>query len=209
MDKGHMAIIGMTESGKSTLAMALAREYLRQRIGVIVLEPRRSIRWPCTCQTDNMDQFLDLAKRSRRCALFAEESGRFGREQAFSWLFTESRQEGHVFHYLSQYHAQVPPIARTNCLRLSLFLVGQTSAKQWAEDFGQPEIATLNAQLPLYGFVAANRLRNPPPKIVKLNLNNDYQIRTPQTLERVEKPEQRQESEQLATEHQNINERRN
>ena len=170
MDSGHLGMIGMSGSGKSTLAHAIARSYLDATSGVLVLEPRSSIRWPCSWQTDSMEEFLDVAKRSRRCALFAEESGRWGRDPAFSWLFTESRHSGHVFHYLSQYHAQVPPIARTNCLRLALFLVGQKSAKEWAEDFGQPEIATLNAQLPHYGFVSANRLRNPPPKIVKLQL---------------------------------------
>jgi hypothetical protein len=44
------------------------------------------------------------------------------------------------------------------------------AAKGWAEDFGQPEIKILNAQLPLYGFISANRLNHPPAKIVKLEL---------------------------------------
>ncbi len=170
MRKGHLGIIGMTESGKSTLAHSIASGYMEEGIGTIVLEPRASIKWPCSLQTDDPLEFLDIAKRSRSCALFAEESGRFGRDPAFSWLFTESRQEGHVFHYISQYHAQVPPIARTNCLRLALFLVGQRSAKEWAEDFGQPEIATLNARMPPFGFVSANRRNDPPPKVKKLKL---------------------------------------
>tara|TARA_R110000803_G_scaffold188111_1_gene250512 strand:+ start:3766 stop:4386 length:621 start_codon:yes stop_codon:yes gene_type:complete len=169
--KGHLAIIGMTESGKSTLAHSIALNYMKAGIPVIVLEPRKSIQWPCTFQTDSLEEFLSVAKRSRKCAIFCEESGRFGRDPDFAWLFTESRQEGHVFHYLSQYHAQVPPIARTNCLRLALFLVGKKSAIQWADDFGQPEIAELNQQLPIYGFVSANRLRNPPPKILRLAID--------------------------------------
>lgn len=168
--KGHLAAIGMTESGKSTLCHAIAKDYIQTNVGVIVLEPRSSIKWPCTFQTDNLDTFLKVAKNSYRCALFAEESGRYGRLPEFEWLFTESRQNGHVFHYLSQYPAQVPPVARTNCNRLALFRVGMKVAKLYAEDYGQPEIAELVPKLPPYGFVSANRFGNPKPEIQKLKL---------------------------------------
>lgn len=157
----HAAIIGMTGSGKTVLAREIARTHRKQGCGVLVLDPFRSPEWPADFITESMTAFLAKAKASRRCALFVEEAGDFGRTPEFAWLFTQARHWGHVTHYVSQYHSQVPPIVRSNCERLFLFRVSSRSAETWAEDFAQPEIGTLAAGLPRYHFVAAGRYAVP------------------------------------------------
>lgn len=158
---GHAAIIGMTGSGKTTLAVAQARAYRTSGVPVLVLDPFASPAWPASWITDDPAAFLAKARASRRCALFVEEAGDFGRDPAFAWLFTQARHWGHLTVYVSQYHAQVPPIVRSNCERLFLFRVSGRSADFWADDFCQPEIATLAARLERYQFVLAGRYGEP------------------------------------------------
>lgn len=159
--RGHSAIIGMTESGKTTLAKRMAHEYRRRGFGVLVLDPWKSPDWPADFVTADLGAFLRKAHASRRCALFVEEVGGFGRRPEFAWLFTQARHWGHATHYLSQYHSQVPPIVRSNCARLFLFRVSASSAKEWADDFAQPAIATLAASLAQFHFVSASRYAVP------------------------------------------------
>jgi hypothetical protein len=154
---GHTAIIGMTASGKTTLGREIARAHRAAGTPCLVLDPFCDPDWPANWRTASLAAFVAKARASRRCALFIEEVGDFGRDPAFSWLFTQARHWGHVTHYLSQYHAQVPPIVRANCERLLLFRTSTRAAELWAEEFAQDRIAELAATLPKYHFVAAGR----------------------------------------------------
>ncbi|MGH8019902.1 MAG: hypothetical protein ACREIA_16810 [Opitutaceae bacterium] len=166
---GHSATIGMTGSGKSTLERARAAEFKRRGFGVLVLDPWTSPDWSCDFISDELDAFLRVVKRSRRCALFVEEAGDFGRDPRFAWLFTQARHWGHITHYVSQYHAQVPPIVRTNCERLHLFRVAQRSADVWADDFAQADIADLAGRLDRYQYVSAGRYGAPRVCMLRLS----------------------------------------
>jgi DNA helicase HerA-like ATPase len=53
----HSLILGMTESGKTTLAKRLAQHYKSRGIGVIVLDPLNDD-WPCDFKTADPDEFL-------------------------------------------------------------------------------------------------------------------------------------------------------
>lgn len=153
----HEAIVGMTSSGKSVLGKAKAGAHRARGHGVLVCDPWRSPDWPADWITSSLSALRAKAEASRRCAIFIEEAGDYGRDPEFAWFFTQARHWGHATHYLTQYHAQVPPIVRSNCERLSLFRVAARSAAVWAEDFAQPEIAALAATLPRFHFVAAGR----------------------------------------------------
>lgn len=165
---GHAAFVGMTGSGKTTAAVELAHQFRAAGLGVLVLDRWRSRRWPASFITDSLAQFLRVAMRSQRCALFVEESRYFGRDPAFDWIVTESVQWGHVAHYLSQYHTQVPPVVRTNIQRLFLFKCGLRGAREWAEEFAQPEIVSMVAQLAVHEFIATSKYG--APRVVKLRI---------------------------------------
>lgn len=166
--KGHKAIIGMTGSGKTTLAKSLAAAYRKAGYGVLVLDPWNDPDWACDWKTNSLLPFIAKARASRRCALFVEEVGDYGRDPEFAWLFTQARHWGHRTHYLSQYHAQVPPIVRSNCEGLCLFRVSARSAAVWAEDFAQPKISALASNLQQFQFVQASRYGE--PRVCRLKL---------------------------------------
>lgn len=165
---GHGATIGMTGSGKSTLEHVRAAEFRRRRFGVLVADPHLSPPWCADFITRDLELLYRVARNSRRCAIFIEEAGDFAKCDHFAWFFTQARHLGHVVQYVSQYYAQVPPLVRTNCERLCLFRVGQRCADVWAEDFAQPEIATLAAGLARHEFVDASRYGT--PRVCKLRL---------------------------------------
>lgn len=159
----------MTKSGKTTLALESAHDWRRRGFGVLVLDKWKQSHWPASFITDSLETFLRVARRSQRCALFVEESGNFGRDPEFEWIVTQSRHWGHVAHYLSQYHTQVPPIVRANVERLFLFKCGLRAAKEWAEEFAQPEIVDLVKTLPRFHCIAANK-HEATPRVITVRV---------------------------------------
>lgn len=160
---GHAAVIGMTESGKTYLMQrGLAPKGRAAGQRVLVLDKWKDPAWKADWMTNDLFAFIAKAKASRRCMLIVEEAGNWGREPEFEWLVTQARHWGHSTYYLSQYHAQVPPIVRVNVRRLFLFTVSADSAKVWANEFAQPEISSLCAKLPPFHFVYADKKQRPP-----------------------------------------------
>lgn len=178
----HAAIIGMQGSGKTTLGLVMADNYRRAGWSTLVLDPHLNPLWKADWMTDDLDKFLRKAKASQRCALFIEETGDegdgekpLGRRPGFAWLVTQAHHFGHVTHYLSQYHAQVPPVVRTNVQRLYMFAVGVGTAKDFAEQLAQPTLPALVAGLDTKQFVITGTARV-PPRIARLALEDVRRI---------------------------------
>lgn len=178
----HAAIIGMQGSGKTTLGLSMAQTYRRAGWAVLVLDPHLNPLWKADWMTDDLEKFLRKAKASQRCALFVEEVGdegdgkkALGRRPGFSWLVTQAHHFGHVTHYLSQYHTQVPPVVRTNVKRLYLFAVGPVTAKEFAEQFAQPSLSDLVAGLAEKEFVITGTARV-PPQVARLSVEDVRRI---------------------------------
>ena len=170
----HAGVIGMQQSGKTTLSLCMARGYRKAGFAVLVLDPHLNPKWQADWMTDDLEKFLRKVKASERCALFVEETGDesngekpLGRQPGFAWLVTQAHHRGHVTHYLSQYHAQVPPVVRCNVRRLYLFSVGLMSAKVWAEQLAQPSLPDLVSRLGDHEFIITGTKRV-PPRVCKL-----------------------------------------
>lgn len=121
----HYGIIGMTESGKSTLAKILARD-LRSGsdpVKVAVLDPLRYSDWPCDFQTSDPQKFLRFAMTEKSHVLVIDEGGqsvgRYNKEM--EWLFTNSRHLGHSIIGVTQGVTQLPPIARGQYSKVYVF----------------------------------------------------------------------------------------
>lgn len=165
----HAAIIGMQQSGKTTLATYLAREAKRRGFPLVVLDPHMSPHWRADWMTDDLGKLLRKLRASRRCVVFVEETGDesegskpLGRQPGFSWLFTQAHHWGHVTHYLSQYHAQVKPVVRCNVRRLFLFTVGPATVKEWAEQLAKPQLLSMVEKLNEFEFVVTGATKSPP-----------------------------------------------
>lgn len=174
----HAAIIGMQGSGKTTLGLSMALEYRRAGWSTLVLDPHENPLWKADWMTPDLEKFLRKAKASQRCALFVEETGDegngekpLGRRPGFAWLVTQAHHYGHVTHYLSQYHAQVPPVVRTNVQRLYMFAVGLNTAKDFAEQLAQPGLPALVQNLKAKEFVITGTSRK-APIVARLSLDD-------------------------------------
>ena len=138
----HSLILGITESGKTTLARSLSNEYRRMGSGVIVLDPLRDPRWQADHLVTDADEFLSLVWRSRSCMLFIDEAGdMIGRyDNAMQRIVTRGRHWGHSAHIITQRGAQLPPTVRNQCRYLFLFCTARADCEVLAREFNQDEL---------------------------------------------------------------------
>ena len=145
----HVLILGITETGKTTLAFKLARKYKERGIGVLVLDPDKRQEWQADYITDDPEQFLRVAKVNTSCALFIDESGQtIGRYSgAMQWLATNSRKWGHKAHFITQRAKQIDPLVRTQCTNIFLFKQSLDDAKELSRDFVCDDLKAANTLL--------------------------------------------------------------
>ena len=157
----HGLIIGMTESGKTTLAQKMAQEFMDKGYAVLVLDPLKDPRWKCTFITSDMNEFKDMARRSKRCFLFIDESGdSCGQwEKENYWFATQSRHWGHSVYFIAQRVQMIATTIRTQCSFLYLFNCGKTDCKLLADEWNKPELLGANV-LKQGEFFYCNRFTN-------------------------------------------------
>lgn len=138
----HVLILGMTLSGKTTLAKQLAPVYRAQGIKVGVLDPLGDPEWQADFQTTNADEFLKAFWASRQCAWFIDESGdAVGRyDDAMQRTATRGRHWGHRVHYITQRGAQLSRTVRDQCSKLFLFTTSLEDSKIHANEWNKPEL---------------------------------------------------------------------
>ena len=142
----HAIILGMTESGKTTLAKKLAAGYRARGIGVLVCDPLNDPGWEADYRTTDSAQFMDTVRRSRSCAVFIDESGEVvGKynDQMF-WLATRGRHYGHNCHFITQRGSQLAKTVRDQAGRLYLFNCSLDDAKILANEWNKPELKSAN-----------------------------------------------------------------
>lgn len=157
----HSLIVGTTGCGKSTLAKKLSAGLKKSGKGVLVFDPLLSRDWYADYITDNKDDFLDLAKRSKNCVLFIDESVELGKFNAsMDWFATRARHWGHVSFFICQRVQQLNKTVRDQCANLYLFRVSYGDAKILAEEFVQDELIK-SCNLQRFAFIKTGRFSNP------------------------------------------------
>jgi len=146
----------MTLSGKTNLAKRLASEYKRQGVPVVVLDPLNDPEWACDFLTRDADQFMNVARGSRQCALFIDETGdALGKfDTSRDWLATRARHYGHKSHFITQRPAQMSRTVWTQCTELFLFNISEYDAKLLANEFNQPDLKRADSLGPYECFHA-------------------------------------------------------
>lgn len=139
----HCLVLGITQSGKTTLAKRLAVDYRRRGFGVLVLDPLDDRGWVCDYRTDDPEKFLPVFWRARKCGVFIDEAGdvvgQYNKEMQKT--ATKGRHCGHSVHFLAQRGAQIAPNVRYNCERLVLFATSKKDAELHAEEWNKPELS--------------------------------------------------------------------
>jgi len=133
----HVLILGITQTGKTTLAFNLAHKYSEAGINVLVLDPDKRTGWGADYLTDDPEAYLEVVKVNQSCALFIDESGqmigRYAREMA--WLATNSRKWGHKAHFITQRATQLDTTVRNQCTTIFLFKQSLNDTKILANEF--------------------------------------------------------------------------
>lgn len=166
----HSLILGMTMSGKSTLARQLVRQYRAKGTPSLILDPIGDPAWKTAGAqfvTDDGEKFLAMVEKSRSCAIFVDESGdaigRYAGEMRK--LGTRSRHYGHNAHFLSQRAVDIDKTIRDQCANLFCFRVSKPDAKTLADEFSN-DLLLQCANLDQGEFISCGRFR--PAKRLKL-----------------------------------------
>lgn len=143
----HTLILGMTGSGKTTLAVQTLRQLKRKGYGILICDaigdPRYSF---ADVHTSDKDVLREIAMKSRRCIIAVDEAGEYMKlhDPTLHWLATRGRHYGHSSMFICQRLTQIAPLVRHQCYRLACFSVAQSDAKILADEFGQMELASAN-----------------------------------------------------------------
>ena len=166
----HTLISGITNSGKTFLAKQLAKEFKKQKRGVLVLDVLND-NWDCHFKTTSPQQFLAVAKSNCNCALFIDESsvsiGRGVDARAMHWLATMSRHWGHRAYFILQRINQIEPIIRSQCTEFFCFRGSATDSKLLIEETGDAYFSRL-PELPQYHFIHKKAFQNPKISVLKV-----------------------------------------
>jgi len=138
----HCLILGMTESGKTSLAKKQIEHYKAKGISTIVLDPLADPNWQAEFITDDADEFLDTFWESRQCMVFIDEAGdAVGRyDEAMNKTATRGRHWGHSVHYLSQRGTMLSRTIRDQCSHLFLFTSSYKDSLVHAEEWNSEEL---------------------------------------------------------------------
>lgn len=135
-------IFGPKLSGKTTLAIALSKEYFRaQKIKSVVLDPHCE-QWgeQATVLSDEK-QFWQVVWASKRCLIIVEEAAAtIRRERTLVPVFTRLRHNNHLLLVVGHSGMDLLPVMRQQLDELYLFRQPEQACKVWAETFCQKEL---------------------------------------------------------------------
>jgi len=153
----HSLILGMTGSGKSSLAKKLAISFEAKDMRVAVLDPL-GYDWPVTFHTDDPDGYMQYVRSHTRMVLFVDESGEVLKQhdKEKQWLATQSRHFGHSVFFIGQRNIQIPRTMRDQCETFYIFTLNIKDARNLADETNKPEIVGV-ADLPKMTFARVNR----------------------------------------------------
>jgi hypothetical protein len=144
----HGLILGMTESGKTSLAKVICSHIRSAGYPVIVLDPLNDPGWPCDWQTSDADEFMAVVKSNTGCLVVVDEAGEsmgYGSlDKERHWLATRARHYGHTSLFLAQRAQMVARTVRDQCGVAYLFRMGHDDGKILASDFGYQELKNIN-----------------------------------------------------------------
>lgn len=145
----HSLYTGVTQSGKTTLARACARDLCKRKQRVIVYDPLGTPTaggaWGETAELfEDLEQFLDVvySPETVNAHLFVDESHHVfaHSDKSNLWLLTQGRHYGLQLHLLTQRPTKIHPDARTNCGRCYMFRLAYDDARSIGLDYGFSDI---------------------------------------------------------------------
>lgn len=148
----HSLIVGVTESGKTTLAHALAADLMAQGQRIIVFDPVGSFTkkgtWPAGAVIfDDEDLFFEYLADDRVCHahVFVDEAGEvFNASKRHNlWLLTRGRHYGLSVYMICQRPKMLLPAARGQASRAYIFRLAVSDLKEISADMGFSDLENI------------------------------------------------------------------
>lgn len=127
-------IAGQTESGKSTLAHALAGAIHSAGSGIVVYDPTMGD-WPVPAHV-KIEPFIADVLAKRSCVIFIDEAHHAFEQDAPLWLATLSRHLGHSAVFIAQRAVLVPRTVRDQCGSLMMFASSLYDCEELGPEWG-------------------------------------------------------------------------
>lgn len=188
----HVLIVGITNTGKTTIGFEMAAKYKAEGTRIIVLDPNLRPEWGVPqwhkdiqaeeikygVMTDDPETFLAICKNAQGCALFIDESGSMiGRyDTQLEWLATQSRKWGHKSHFIMQRGSQVSPTVRNQCSSAFVFKQSPNDAKVLANNFVCPEFLEA-PKLKKFEYIAKIEVDGVPYKSMAVYDEKKYAVK--------------------------------
>lgn len=136
----HTLIVGITGSGKSTIAKRMAEKAKRKGKGVLVFDPYLD-EYDAHLITSDLEEFEKYVKANKNCLCIVDEAGEvLERGKRDNWLGTQTRHNGHDLVFICQVATMLSRPVRTSCSQVYAFRQGALSARTMAEEFACPEL---------------------------------------------------------------------
>lgn len=163
--------MGPKLSGKTTLAMALSREYWRKhKMRSLVLDPNLDNWGKQAWVTDNEEKFWAAVWKTQRCLVIVDEAAEtINRDKGLTAVFTRLRHRHHKLIVIGHSGTNLLPIMRQQLDTLYLFRQAEDDAKRWCKDMTQPGFEAA-VELEQYDFLYGEKFKAPVK--MRLRLNN-------------------------------------
>jgi hypothetical protein len=149
IDEGvHWLYVGVTQSGKTTLARWHARKLLAARHRVIVYDPVGTETsggdWGDGAELySDPEKFSRAMEKESKAFVFIDESADVHSHSQVEnqWMLRRGRHAGLYFRLVVQRVKMIPPNVRTQCARLFLFRAARADSREILADFGhEPDV---------------------------------------------------------------------
>lgn len=154
----HGLILGMTESGKTTLAKYLASKLKKAGKKIIVFDSMNNPGWDCDYKAESIYALLWILKEKkwRQSYVFIDEaSNHCGHHDKHAiWLATQSRHWGHSCFFITQRGSLLSKTIREQCSFLYLFSCSKSDAQILANEWNKEKLLESNTLKPGEFFYA-------------------------------------------------------
>ena len=147
-------IFGPKLSGKTTLAMALSRQYWQQqKIKTVVLDINGDNWGEHATATADEEIFWQVVWKAQNCLIIVDEAAEtIKRDKKLIPVFTRMRHNNHKLIVIGHSGMNLLPIMREQLDTIYLFRQGEKAAAYWSETMAEKQLLQA-CELPQYVFI--------------------------------------------------------